>query len=71
MAKQSFPDIEAGQEIEIDWRKNDLHMACCDCHLVHIIRFRVVGKKIIFQAWRHGRKTGALRRHRGIPIMSR
>ena len=68
MQKQRFPNIEAGQEIEIDWQKNDLHLACCDCNLVHIIQFRVVGNKIIMQAYRHSRKTAALRRHRGIPI---
>lgn len=70
MAKKRFSDIEAGQEVVIDWRKEDLHMACCDCNLVHIIQLKVVGSKIVMQAWLHNRKTASLRRYRGVPVVA-
>jgi hypothetical protein len=41
-------------------------LACCDCGLVHAIRFRVVdskgGKAVQFKAARHVRATAAKRR---------
>lgn len=46
MVKKLYPDIEAGQKIDLDWRKKDYMMACCDCNLVHKLRFTVVGSKL-------------------------
>lgn len=63
-----FPTIQAGEEIILNPRLNDLHMACCDCNLVHILQFEIKGKNLIITAYRHNRKTAALRRYRGIPI---
>jgi hypothetical protein len=41
-------------------------VACCDCGLVHLFRFRLVerngGRGIEMQAWRHERATAARRR---------
>lgn len=37
-------------------------MACCDCGLVHVINFRIAGKKVQLQAFRDNRKTAAKRR---------
>ena len=71
MTTKRYPDIEPGQEIGVDWKNNELHMACCDCNLVHVLQFRVAGKKVIVQAWRHNRATATLRRYRGIPIYAR
>ena len=54
--------------IEGEWvqpiRKN-YKMACCDCHLVHKINFRIKNGKIQLQAFRDDRSTGQLRRYRG------
>jgi len=70
MAKK-FQEIEPGHEITIHPDKNDLFFACCDCNLVHQMQFKIDGDNVIIQFWRHKRKTGALRRHRGIPIVAR
>jgi len=37
-----FPEIEDGEAIEFNWRRQDLRFACCDCGLVHRIRFAIV-----------------------------
>jgi len=37
-------------------------MMCCDCGLVHIMNFRIIGKKVQIQAFRDNRKTAASRR---------
>lgn len=40
-------------------------LGCCDCGLVHVINFKLVGKKnkkIMFQAFRDNRSTAAMRR---------
>ena len=56
-----------------DWiqpRRRGYRLRCCDCGLVHIIRFALIsyaaGKrhKIIFQAHRDNRATAAIRRKR-------
>lgn len=61
----SYPSIEAGQKVDLDWRKDDYKIACCDCHLVHRFRFTVVGNKLRIRGWRDNRSTAALRRWRG------
>lgn len=43
-------------------RKKGYKMMCCDCGLVHVLNFRIVGNKIKFQAFRDVRKTAASRR---------
>ena len=35
---------------------------CCDCGLVHVIRFRAKGSKLTFRAWRDERATAQVRR---------
>lgn len=39
-------------------------MACCDCGLVHAVRFHVSGRKIFMAVVRDKRATAAKRRHR-------
>jgi hypothetical protein len=39
-------------------------IACCDCGLVHELRFRVVRGQVQYQARRHVRATAARRRKR-------
>lgn len=60
-----YPDIAPGQEVDISWRDEDIKMACCDCNLVHRLRFRVRGDKIFLSAIIDRRATGQLRRWRG------
>ena len=69
MSRKPFPNIAPGEEVELDSESDEYFLACCDCHLVHKMRFRVDGKMIYMSGWRDNRKTAALRRHRGIPIV--
>jgi hypothetical protein len=40
---------------------------CCDCGLVHLLRFKLTGgKQLSFQAWRLNRETAQRRRYRGV-----
>jgi hypothetical protein len=41
-------------------------MACCDCSLVHIMRFEIEKStgRLIIRAWRDNRATGQMRRKR-------
>jgi len=63
---KKYPPIEPGQRVKIPWRKEDYKMACCDCGLVHRLRFKVLSnsQEIVMQAWRDNRATAQLRRHR-------
>jgi len=60
-----YPEVGAGQKVDLDWRNKDHMIACCDCHLVHRFRYVVVGDKLRIRAWRENRRTGQLRRWRG------
>ncbi len=50
--------------------KNGYKMMCCDCGLVHIMNFRIVGKNhtIQLQAFRDDRKTAASRRTKSLKL---
>ena len=65
MSKKLYPRIEAGEEVDLKWRTTDFKAACCDCGLVHRMRFKVRGKNlIIMKFWRDERATAQIRRHR-------
>lgn len=59
-----YPPLKSGDPTQIRWRKVDLKMACCDCGLVHRVRFKVKGPYLVFRMWRDTRATGQIRRHR-------
>lgn len=59
-----YPDIAIGQAVHVPWRRMDLLMACCDCGLVHRLRFRVKRGTLEIRAWRDNRRTGQVRRWR-------
>lgn len=40
------------------------NMACCDCGLVHAVRFHVSGRKIFMAVTRDNRATGQKRRYK-------
>ena len=71
MGKVLYPKKGNGSIVEIEWEVRDFLFACCDCHSVHRLRFEVEGGIVRMQVWREGNRTGALRRHRGIPIRER
>ena len=45
-------------------RQRGFKMRCCDCGLVHTMNFRLVGRKIQFQAFRNARATAATKERR-------
>lgn len=44
-------------------------MKCCDCCLIHVVNFKIVGKSIQFTARRDNRATAAARRKVKKPKM--
>lgn len=57
-----YPQLKDGQ-----WQRitNQRHLIeCCDCGLVHLLRFRGRNGKLEFSATRDNRKTGQVRRRR-------
>jgi hypothetical protein len=71
LTNKLYPQVHAGEKVELNWKKKDYLIACCDCHLVHRFRFIVSGDKLRIRAWRDNRRTSSLRRYRGIPISER
>ena len=50
----------------VNWKTKDYKFACCDCNLVHRVRFKVVGSLLSFEVWRDNRATAQLRKSRGV-----
>lgn len=67
---KKYPNISPGQEVVVvnNGHTGVYYMACCDCHLVHKLKFKVKGNQVIMMGWRANHRTAGLRRHRGIPI---
>lgn len=49
-----------GEKVPIKRRTHVIR--CCDCGLVHILRFYIRGGGLSFRAWRDERRTAASRR---------
>lgn len=50
-----------------DWVQPNMEMykmMCCDCGLVHNMKFRIEGNKVQFKVSRNNRATAASRRHK-------
>ena len=62
--KRSYPPVQEGEKVVVPWETEDYKMACCDCGLVHRLRFTVEGSDIIMQGWRDNRASAQLRRRR-------
>lgn len=44
-------------------KKNAVYrVVCCDCALVHLMRFNLQGNRIVMQAWRDSKATYSYRR---------
>ncbi len=61
---QKYPKFKQGEAAEFNWRKADFNFSCCDCGLVHTIRFAVSGHRMRMRVWRNNRATGQVRRGR-------
>lgn len=58
--RRRYPVLEDGEWIRPV--KRGYRTACCDCHLVHRLNFRLVDGCIEYQAFRDERATAAMRR---------
>jgi hypothetical protein len=57
-----YKNVKAGEVVKLGRAPVRYRMMCCDCGLVHLLRFRVVKGEVSFQAWRDNRSTAAYRR---------
>lgn len=60
--KRSYGKPIAGEWIQ-PIRKG-YRLACCDCGLIHLMNFRVKGRRVQFAVWRDNRATAAMRREK-------
>lgn len=58
-----YPEIKEGEKVDLNWKKRDFKMCCCDCGLVHRVRFAVSGRVLRMRWYREDRATGQIRRH--------
>lgn len=62
---KSYPATGPGEAIVINPQKTIMHIACCDCGLVHRVEYFVSHRqRLKIRTWRLNRNTGQLRRHR-------
>lgn len=54
-AKGEFPEIKAGEPYRLSFKRKDLRMACCDCGLIHRLRFNVRGDWLVIRGVRNGK----------------
>lgn len=59
---EAYPQVHDGEKVEVKWRVHDFKMCCCDCGLVHRLRFRVKPGTVIMRGWRDNRATAQIRR---------
>ena len=55
---------EGGEWLDFDPKKEVLQIACCDCGLVHMREYEIVGKRIKHRVFRANRATAQIRRHK-------
>lgn len=59
---------KAGEWEFLNAGKEYLQVACCDCGLVHLHDFRIVGRRIRYRTFRDRRATAQLRRHGNLEL---
>lgn len=60
-----FPIRKPGEPVKLNWTKQILRAACCDCALVHNVEFVIKGNTLILRAWRNERLTKHFRKLTG------
>lgn len=69
MPKTEYNNVVDGETIDINWRGREaLSLSCCDCGLVHYVRFFATAKNIRMKLWRDDEATEGHRADRGISI---
>lgn len=61
-ATTKYTQVYDGDTIEVIGRHHKI--SCCDCGLVHLLKFRMRGSVITFKAFRDNRATAQRRRKR-------
>ena len=56
-----YEQMYEGEEVEIV--NNEQKICCCDCGLVHKLKFRMDGNKLFFIPYVDKRATAQIRRH--------
>ncbi len=56
------------KKVDINWRRENFKIECCDCALVHEYQFVVAGHILRIIGKRDNRATVQKRRHRNITI---
>jgi len=67
---KKYVQTRDGDKIVVGEGRSRLHkIACCDCGLVHVLKFKLEGSVITFRAYRDNRATGQRRRreHEFVP----
>jgi len=65
----TYKDLE--EKLDFNWRKQILRFQCCDCGLVHDIKYIAKGCRIKIITTRNNRATGQIRRYRNISIVGK
>lgn len=60
MARRVYTQRSDGDLIRVTNRTHIIR--CCDCGLVHLLKFKAGAGKLFFRAWRDDRATAASRR---------
>ena len=69
MPKTEYKHVSDGDIVDINWRVREaLSLSCCDCGLVHYVRFFAAGGKVRMKLWRDDEATEHHRTQRGITI---
>jgi len=56
-----YDQVVPGEWIKLK-KSSDFRMMCCDCSLVHKVKFKIVGSSIWLRMWQDNRATGQARR---------
>lgn len=59
---EDFPQRKPGEPVRLNWKNQVLRFACCDCALVHNIKFAVKGERLTLRAYRNKRLTAHFRK---------
>ena len=69
MPKTEYNTVSDGETIDINWRDREaLSLSCCDCGLIHYVRFFATSKNIRMKLWRNDEATDRHREERGISV---
>lgn len=58
-----YKTYKAGEVVEIGPSGTNYKFMCCDCSLIHRIKFKIKNGQISWQVWRDNRATAAARRY--------